>query len=111
MSLLRKMRFRYVYMAIFSILFLISAFVGDPDNGLIQDLPMGAGFVASVLVTLRVVIYVTLLHLSRRALLDYIDLEVYFNKAKETPQAAALALLAVSVMMICVTLLIFMAIK
>lgn len=90
------MRFRYLYMGLFSVLTLLALFVTSPDEGFIQELPFGAGLIATVTQLLKVVIYVTMLHLSRRALFDYIDLEVYFNKAKESEIGAGLALVAVS---------------
>lgn len=111
MALIPKMRFRFVYMAIFTILFLVAAFLGDPDSHFIQHIPMGAGFVASMLVTLRVVLFVTIIHISRKAWFDYIDLSTFFNKAKENPIASAIVIFSMVLVMWLVGFLIWVAVR
>lgn len=108
---LPKMRFRFVYMAVFTALIILASFLGDPDSKLIQDIPMGAGFIATVLVTLRAVVYVAILHVSRKGLLDYIDLETFFKKALETPLSSSIALVAVSIIMSVIGFLIYVAVR
>lgn len=100
------MRFRYMYMGLFSVLALLLGFMMDPDVGFIQELSYGAGFVATVAQLTKIVILVAMLHLSRRALFDYIDLEVYFNKAKESAEGAGHALVAVAIAMVAIAILI-----
>lgn len=102
----RKMRFRFVYMVLFTIVALLALFLSDPDLGLIQGLSYGAGFIATCVVLTKVIIYVATLHVSRRALVDYLDLQKYFEKALEEPMAAAVALVSVAIMMLCITLII-----
>lgn len=111
MRLFPKMRFRFVYMAIFCVLFLVAAFIGDPDSGFIQDIPIGAGFIATMLVTLRVVLYVTLVHISRKAWFDYVDLAVFFNKTKENAIASAIVIFAMVGAMWLVGFLIWLAVR
>lgn len=108
---MKKIRFRHVYMTLFSILILMALFLSDPDVGLIQDLGFGAGFVATILMMLKAILYVAILHISRRALIDYIDLEVYFKRAVEHPNGAGMALIAVALMMIAVATLIVAAVQ
>lgn len=102
-----KLRFRNIYMVFFSIVVLLAAFFSDPDNGFIQNMPMGAGFLATLLVLTKAVIYVTLLHISRKALFDYIDLEEFFNQAKTSPTGSGLALVAVTIAMVSISILIY----
>lgn len=106
-----NMRFRHLYMVFFSVVIIIAMFLADPDNGLIQDLPFGAGTIAMLLMTVRAVIYITLLHVSRRALVDYIDLEVYFEEAKKGNVAAGLSIVGVAIMMIAIAILIAAAVR
>ena len=107
---MKNIRFRHLYMAFFSILIIIASLLADPDNGLIQELPFGAGTIAMLLVTVRAVIYITLLHVSRRALFDYIDLEVYFEEAKKGNAAAGQAIIGVGIAMVAIALLIASAV-
>ena len=107
---MNNIRFRHLYMAFFSILIIIASFLADPDSGLIQELPFGAGTVAMLLVTVRAVIYITLLHVSRRALFDYIDLEVYFNEARAGNMASGLAIIGIAIAMLAISLLIAFAV-
>lgn len=101
------MRFRHVYMGGFSALILIGLFVSSPDAGIIQDLPFGAGFIATILLMLKAVIFVSLLHFSRKALFDYVDLAEYFNQAKTTPEGAGQALISVALAMVAIAILIY----
>ena len=104
-------RFRHVYMAFFSVLVILATFLVDPDNGFIQNLPIGAGTLAALLVMVRAVIYVTLLHVSRKALFDYLDLEVLFKEAVEKGNvAAANAIIGVAIAMVAIALLIVAAV-
>ena len=48
---------------------------------------------------------------ARKALLDYIDLEQYFKKALMTPEGSGMALIAVSVMMLAISVVILAATK
>lgn len=100
------MRFRHKYMLVFSILTIVAMFLTDPDSGLVQNLPFGAGGIATLLILLKSVLYVTMLHLSRRALFDYLDLEEYFLKAKETPEGAGKALQGVAIAMVAIAIVI-----
>lgn len=104
----RRLRFRYVYMALGTLLVLFSLFAGDPDVGWIQDLPYGSTFIANNLIALRIVAFVTLFHLTRRALIDYVNLSRFFRRAYETPEGSGLATVAVG--LICIGIgLVFIA--
>lgn len=106
-----SMRFRYVYMGIGSILVILLALLTDPDSGFIQNLTVGAGVVATIAVLSKVVLHVAVLHLSRKALIDYVDLEDYFLEALKSPQGAGLALVAVSIMMLSIAIIIYAVVR
>ncbi len=102
-------RFRHVYMTLGSILTILLWLLSDPDAGLIENLPFGASTVATLVILLKSIFYVALLHLSRRALIDYINLSDYFTKALQTSEGAGRALVAVSVMCVAISIVMFAA--
>lgn len=104
------MRFRHVYMVGFSILTLLLLFITSPDVGVIDSLPMGAGFLATVVLMLRAIVYVAILHFSRKALFDYLDMEALHEKAKTEPLSAAIAMVAIAIAMIAISMLIVAAV-
>lgn len=106
-----QMRFRHVYMGLGSFLTLLLWLLSDPDTGFIENLPFGASTVATIVILLKSVFYVALLHLSRRALLDYIDLNTYFQKALQTSEGAGRALMAVAIIMVSISIVMFAAVN
>lgn len=102
----KGIRFRYLYMGFFSILALLLLFVSDPDSKLVTALPIAAGFVATIVLLVSAVLYVTMLHLSRRGMFDYVDLSVFFTKALSTPTGAGLALVSIGLSNIAIALVI-----
>lgn len=105
------MRFRHVYMGIGSILSILLYLLSDPDTGFIEHLPYGASTIATLIILLKTVFYIGVLHLSRKALVDYIDLQPYFAKALQSPEGAGRALIAVSIMMVAVAITMFAAVS
>ena len=103
---LPKFRFRYVYMVLFTILSLALLLFTDPDAGLIQKLGWGAGFVATLALLTKIVIYITMQHVSRKALFDYVDLQPFFEEARKTPLSASIALVAMGLFVLSITLII-----
>ena len=102
----KGIRFRYLFMGLFGALALLLLFVTDPDSKLVTALPIAAGFVATVVLLVSAVLYVTLLHLSRRAMFDYVDLSVFFTKAMETSTGAGLALIGVGLSSVAISIVI-----
>ena len=102
----KGIRFRYLYMGLFGALALLLLFVTDPDSKLVTALPIAAGFVATIVLLVSAVLYVTLLHLSRRGMFDYVDLSVFFTKAFETPTGAGLALIGIGLSNVAIALVI-----
>lgn len=105
------MRFRNIFIGIGSLLTILVLLMSDPDGGFVQNLPFGAGTLATLIILVSSILYVGLLHISRKALLDYLDLEEYFKKAIQTPEGAGLALIGVSLMMVSISLVILAAVK
>lgn len=106
---MNTMRFRYIYMGLGSFLTILLWLLTDPDSGFIENLPFGASTVATIAILLKSVWYVAFLHLSRRALLDYLDLKSYFDKAMQTSEGAGRALVAVAIMMVAISVVMFAA--
>lgn len=100
------MRFRNVFLGIGSLLTVFVLLLSDPDGGLVQNLPYGSGTVSLLISLVISILYIGLLHLARKGLFDYIDLSVYFKKALEQPVGAGLALVAIAISMLAVSVVI-----
>ena len=106
------MRYRHVYMGLLTSLTLVLLFVTSPDTGVLKALPFGAGFIATIALLLKATLFIALLHISRKGLFDYIDLEDLTKKVLEGgPGAlpAAVALLALVLAMFPIAFLIYVA--
>lgn len=100
------MSFSKWYMVVGGLLCVMVLLISDPDGGLIQNLPIGGGTVAMLIILMTSILYVGMLHISRKALIDYIDLKECFSKALKTPEGAGMALIAVGLMMVSIALVI-----
>lgn len=105
------MRFRNVFLGIGSLLVVAVLLLSDPDSGFIRNLPFGAGTLSILIILVSSILYIGLLHLARKALVDYIDLEQYFRKALMTPEGSGMALIAVAVMMLSISIVVLAATK
>lgn len=105
------MRFRDIFLGIGSALVLVLLLLSDPQSGIISQLPFGAATLGLILNLVIAIFFVGFLHFSRKALLDYIDLELFFKKAMEQPTGAGLALVAVGLIMISIALVMLAAVK
>lgn len=103
------MRFRHAYMGLGSLFVILLWLVSDPDAGIIQAMPIGAGIIATLVILSKSILYVGVLHLSRKALADYLDMKKIFEIAIQTPQGAGLATVAVSIIFLSVALTIYAA--
>jgi len=104
------MRFRYVYMGVFTTLTMVLMVLTNPDNHLIQQLPFGAGLLATLVILMKSVLYIAVLHLSRKGLLDFIPLQKVLDKAMESPEGAARIFQGVMLAMIPIAFLIYVAV-
>ena len=107
------LRFRNLYMYIGTFLVVLLYLATDPDSGFIESLPFGASTLAMLVITLKAIMYVTILHLSRKALFDYpeADFQKLARQAMATSQGAGSFAIAMAVVMLAVSLLIFAAVQ
>ncbi len=105
------MRFRNTFVGLGSVLVIAVLLMSDPSNGFIHNLPFGSGTLSTLIILVSSILYIGLLHFARKGLLDYLDLEVYFKKALQTPEGSGSALIAVSLMMVAISIVIFAATK
>lgn len=103
-------RFRFTFMGLGSIFCVILMLLGDPDSRLITELPFGAGVIANIIILTKAVLYISLAHIARKGLFDYLDLESFFTKAWNEGQAGQ-ALIAVSIFFLGICALIFAAVS
>lgn len=99
-----KSRSRHVYTVYATLAVILAYFLCDPDLGIIQHLPIGATTVAVLLILAKGILYATAVHWTRKMVLDYIDLDAIFTKANETPTGAGLAAVAISIMVLAITM-------
>ncbi len=104
-----RKRNNYLYSA--GLLVLVLYFLTDPYFGLIQHLPVGGGTVATILILLKGLLYVSLLHFTRKFIFDYneADFQKLALKGAETSVGAAVTLVGFSIMMIAFAIVIYAA--
>lgn len=105
------MRFRHVFIGLGSLLTIVVLLLSDPDGGFINNLPFGSGTLATLIILVSSILYIGLLHFSRKGLFDYIDLEIYFKKALQTPEGSGLAIIGIGLVMVAVSIVILAATK
>lgn len=105
----KKIRARTQYNTTIAFLVIFLWVLSDPDLGLIKDMSFGSSTIASLLILVRSTLYVTLLHYSRKAMLDYLDLEVLFRNASSTSEGSGKAIVGVGLIMISIALVIIAA--
>jgi len=103
------MRFRNVFLCVGGVLTLLILLLSDPDGGMVQSLPFGAGTLSTLIILVTSILYIGLLHLGRKALLDYLELDALFRKAIETSEGSAKAIIGVGLIMISIALVIIAA--
>lgn len=103
------MRFRDIFLVLGSFLTLALLFLSDPDSALVTSLPFGASTLTVLIVLVSSILYIGLLHIARKALFDYIDLQDFFKEAVKSPHGAGLALIAVSIAMVSISIVVLAA--
>ncbi len=98
-------------MVLGSILVIALWLATDPDNGFINQLKYGASTVATMVVLLKSILYVSMLYLSRKAILDYIDLESVFKKAMETSDGAGKVFIGVGIIFLAISVVIYASVR
>ncbi len=103
------MRFRYKFLGLGSVAVILLLLVSDPDSKIVQHLPFGSGTV-SILVNLVIsILYIGILHLGRKALMDYTDLEDFFKQALKTPEGSGQAIIGVGLFSVAIAIVVFAA--
>lgn len=105
------MRFRNILLGLGGLLMVLILIMADPHGGVIAQLPFGSGALATFITLFTSILFVGVLHICRKGLFDYLDLEVYFKKALETSEGAGMALQAVAISMVAISIVIFVATK
>jgi hypothetical protein len=72
--------------------------ITDPDVGIIQNMSIGSGVLATVTLIVRCMLVICMIHWGRKIALPYFDFSDTLAVARKTPEGAGLALIAVSVM-------------
>lgn len=103
------MKFRHIFLGIGSLLTVIVLFLSDPDSGLIFNMPFGASTLTILIVLASSILYIGLLHLGRKALIDYVDMSEFFRNALRTPEGSGMALIAIGLLMVSVAIVILAA--
>lgn len=104
-----KFRFRNIYMIGGTFLVLLIALSADPDTGLIQNMGFGASTLASIVILVKSILYVALLHLSRRALFDYFDFEECIKQGMRTSDGSGRVVIGIAIAMNAIAIVIFAA--
>lgn len=103
------MQFRHIFLGIGSILTIIVLLLSDPDSGFVTNLPFGAGTLTILVILVSSILYIGLLHLARKALMDYIDMREFFETALRTPEGAGLSIIGIGLMMVAISIAILAA--
>jgi hypothetical protein len=100
-----------MYMVLGGFLVTLLLLLSDPDAAIIQNLPIGASTVATFILLFKTVLYAGILHVTRKGLIDYIDLEEVAKIAMRTPEGAGKVFIGMGMFAIAISLLIFAAVK
>lgn len=103
------MRFRHVFLTIGSLLTLLVLLISDPDGGFVQNLPFGSGTASTLIILVTSILYIGLLHIARKGLFDYLDLESLGRKAINDSIGASIIFLGVCVAMLAISIVILAA--
>ncbi len=108
---MKYIKFRHWFMVLGSIVVIALWLLTDPDNGLISQLKYGASTVATLVILLKSILYISMLYLARKAILDYLDLEAVFKKAMETPDGAGNVFVGVGVIFLAIAVVIYASVR
>ena len=100
------MRFRYMFLLLGSIAIISIWIALDPTIGMGKLIALGYRTSSGIDTILKSFLYIALLHLSRKALLDYINISGFFHKAIQTSEGAGRAIIGVGLIMISIALVI-----
>jgi hypothetical protein len=111
LAFFQDIRFRDKFIVL-GFLITVAAFVlSDPDLGIITSLPGGTLLISITLVLAKCFPFILMLHISRKALLDYVEFDELYFKAKQEPCGAGLMAIAVALVFISISLVIHAAVN
>lgn len=110
LKLISNIRFRTWFMSLGILSAVLLSILMDPDMGFITQMPFGAALAAQLVIMSKAFLFIALLHYARRGIMDYVDLEVLFEKAKTTPEGAGSAIVGVGLMMLALSVVIYTAV-
>ena len=105
----RRGRFAYVWLV--GLIVIALSLLTDPDSGYIQQLRWGAGTIATLIILSKGVLYATLVHYTRKGLIDYFRMEDAWNICKQNPMAAGMFTIAVSISTLAYSLAIYTSVS
>lgn len=110
-SFFRDLRARNIYMVYGTLVVFLLMVISDPDLNFIESLPFGAEQLVLLTFLGKSILYATLLHITRKAFLDYksADFDLAAQKALETPQGAGLLVVGIAIMTLAFSIVIALA--
>lgn len=105
------MRLRALFLGVGSLVTLFLLLMVDPDTGIVQNLPIGAGVIGLLVTLMTTIFYLVVLHWGRKSFLDYLDLKKLFDKAVLTSEGAGYAIIGVSLIMVSISIVIHAVMK
>ncbi len=96
-------------MTLGSLLVIILWLLTDPDDNIISHLPFGASTIATLVILLKSILYISVWHLTRKAVLDYLDLKTVMQKAMQSPEGAGRVAMSVAIIYVAIAIVIYAA--
>jgi hypothetical protein len=88
-----------------SLTVLLALALVDPSLGFIQNTKF-AGVISIIMTLATSILYITLLHIARKALFDYLDFGKIAIEALKSPEGSGMTLIAVAIAMLSISLVI-----
>lgn len=110
-DLTKYSRMRFKAMALGIVIFVLTYLLSDPDLGLVTQLPFGTAVLSVLIPLTRAVLYFSALHLSRKALFDYMDLEQIMRRAATSSTGAGMVAIAMGLYYIAGAMIIMSAVS
>lgn len=108
---LTNIRSRNVYMLYGTLVVFLLMVISDPDLNVIESLPFGAEQLVLLTILGKSILYATLLHITRKAFLDYdsADFDNAAKKSLETATGAGLLIVGIGLMTLAFSIVIALA--
>lgn len=106
----KLIRPRVTYAILMILLVTITWVLADPDIELFANLKYGSTIIPLLLATTIAFLFTGIAHTLRKSLMDYVNLEELYNRAKTTATGAGLFALAVSIVFLSISFIIVAAI-